>query len=81
MINEDSVTDVLNVQGTRSPAFNKQLIIEPTTNMHEMVRNSSNTVDNVENGNFTDAAPSNSPMNLDVRGYQTPAETLTWPPL
>jgi len=73
MINEDSVTDVLNVQGARSPAFNKQLTIEHATKTHKMRRNSSNTVDDVENGNVTDAAPSPSPMNLDVRGYKTPA--------
>lgn len=71
MINEDSVTDVR--QGAQSPAFNKQpLIVENAIKTHKAMRNSSNTVDDVENGNVTDAEPSAVPMNLDVGGFKTP---------
>jgi hypothetical protein len=72
MINEDSVTDVR--QGVQSPAFNKQpLIVEHAAKTHKAMRNSSNTVDDVANGNITDAEPVTSQINLDVRGFKTPA--------
>jgi len=76
MINEDSVTDVR--QGAQSPAFNEQpligdlLLVEHAAKTHKAMRNSSNTVDDADNGNITDAEPITSQMNLDVRGYKTP---------
>ena len=72
MINEDSVTDVC--QGTQSPAFNKQpLIVEHRAQALNTMRNSRNTVDDMDNGNIAHAEAITPQTTVNVRGYKTPA--------